>query len=232
MFNLSRYNLAGFNLPSEQKTIRYAAAMYATTQAMVSNGGDEYLQESMASALRAGLSAGPAEEVKENWAANVLVEAILSPSILLQTKMSIKLWGAAAAGLDLYLREEQESEMGSQADLGCDLLFRLLEEAQVQGSMEIGCDICIKKTMGSFLNVQVSSYIVEEQFAFLDVTIPPGGTLIIDSQNYNVLLNGKSMIWAHSGDWVWVSRETMLLSVRAAAGSRLENKILYTERFL
>lgn len=232
MFNLSRYNLSGFNLLQEQQTISYADAMYASVGAMISNGGDEYLQESMAGDLRTKLSAGPAEEVKGKWNAQTEMAAAVFPALWLREEMSEQTQAQVGFGQDIYLIAQQESQAQAQVDVGCDILFEMDEQATALAMAGIGCDIYISLTVPALMNAQVSSYIIEDLFAFLDVTIPPGGTLVVDSENYNVLLNGQSVIWVHSGDWVRINPETMLLSVSSAVGGNLENKILYTERFL
>ena len=232
MLNLSRYNLSNFNLLQEQETVSYIDAMYAAVGAMVSNGGDEYLQESMVSDLRTRLSAGPAEEIKEKWGAQVRAAAFLSPALWLREEMEEQVQATVNCGQDIYLQTRQESGTQALTGLGCDILFKEAQKTDVLSQAEIGCDIYIGLLFPALTNAQISSYIIEDQQAFLNVSIPPGGTLVVDSQNDNVLLGGQSVIWVHEGDWVWISRETMDLSVRCAAGSGLESRILYTERFL
>ena len=64
--------------------------------------------------------------------------------------------------------------------------------------------------------------------------LKPGDKLIIDANNYNVLLNSENAIWYQSGDWIdELDRETVGIEISAASGvSNLSATILYTERYL
>ena len=69
---------------------------------------------------------------------------------------------------------------------------------------------------------------------YLTVTLKPGSTLIIDANNYNILLDGENAIELQSGDWLDdLDRETVDIAIGAASGvSGLSASILYTERYL
>lgn len=66
----------------------------------------------------------------------------------------------------------------------------------------------------------------------LQITIPPGGELRIDSELFSALLNGENVLYAQSGDWINVSRGLLRLVVESASGGRLEGQLIYTERYL
>lgn len=66
----------------------------------------------------------------------------------------------------------------------------------------------------------------------LELTIPPGGELLIDSDLFLVLLDGENALHTQSGDWICVSRELLRLVVESAAGGGLEGQLIYTERYL
>jgi hypothetical protein len=66
----------------------------------------------------------------------------------------------------------------------------------------------------------------------LQLTIPPGGELRIDSELFSVLLNGENALHTQSGDWINISRSLLRLVVESASGGRLEGQLIYTERYL
>ena len=78
----------------------------------------------------------------------------------------------------------------------------------------------------------------EERVLALKLTLRPGDKLVIDSENYVVLMVPKNggevnVIHTHSGDWIdALSRETRSLQVESGATRDLSASILYTERFL
>lgn len=66
----------------------------------------------------------------------------------------------------------------------------------------------------------------------MQVTIPPGGELRLDSDVFLSMLDGENVLYAQSGDWINVSRELLRLIVESATGGALEGQIIYTERYL
>lgn len=75
---------------------------------------------------------------------------------------------------------------------------------------------------------------IEMKTCVLTVTLKPGDILIVDANNYNVLLNSENAIDTQSGDWIDdMSRNTTDISITASAGmNNLDATILYTERYL
>lgn len=76
--------------------------------------------------------------------------------------------------------------------------------------------------------------IVEEIACVLNLTLQPGERLIVDANNYNVLVDNENMIYTQEGEWLdELTRDTYSITVTAASGGAgLQSKILYTERFL
>ena len=78
----------------------------------------------------------------------------------------------------------------------------------------------------------------EEKVLTLNLTLRPGERLIIDSENYVVLMisqNGDEVnaIHTHSGDWIdALSRETRSVQIESGTTRDFSASILYTERFL
>lgn len=75
---------------------------------------------------------------------------------------------------------------------------------------------------------------VEQKTCVLTLTLRPGQTLIVDANNYNVLLNNQNAIEVQSGDWIDdLSRNTTDITISAASGmNNISATILYTERYL
>ena len=59
----------------------------------------------------------------------------------------------------------------------------------------------------------------------MQVTIPPGGELRLDSDVFLAMLDGENVLYAQSGDWINVSRELLRLIVESATGGDLEGQI-------
>lgn len=74
----------------------------------------------------------------------------------------------------------------------------------------------------------------DELVCEMQVSLAPGQTLILDSGNYNAMINGESVIDKHTGEWFdALNRETLGFSVQSASGGNdLDVHIAYTERYL
>ena len=89
----------------------------------------------------------------------------------------------------------------------------------------------------SFVAADILTAILEAtsqttEIVTVQVTIPPGGELRLDSDVFLAMLNGENVLYAQSGDWINVSRALLRLIVESATGGSLEGQLIYTERFL
>ena len=65
----------------------------------------------------------------------------------------------------------------------------------------------------------------------LDVTIPPGGEIRINSEAFTALLGTQGVLHLYQGDWIMLHRNTTQIRIETGSGGRLEGEILYHERF-
>ncbi len=100
------------------------------------------------------------------------------------------------------------------------------------------CNIAVYGSMSILVSIYrsppmpVSVYVSSTERTTLQLTIPPGGELRIDSELFSVLLNGENALHTQSGDWINISRSLLRLVVESASGGRLEGQLIYTERYL
>ena len=66
----------------------------------------------------------------------------------------------------------------------------------------------------------------------IGVTIPPGGTLVIDCENYTAYLDGVNVYKFYEGDWLQLSRDTLSVAVDSGTGGVLSGTLSYVERYL
>ena len=78
----------------------------------------------------------------------------------------------------------------------------------------------------------ISAEALEEIILDLAVTIPPNGILVIDSDNFRVLLNGTNAIKYHSGDWIdQLNRSSKSITIQGG-GNSLTATIYFQELWL
>lgn len=93
-------------------------------------------------------------------------------------------------------------------------------------------DITHAQVVSDILNSYVSTVILYSTTTFIAAEVPPNGTLEIDSDTYTVLLNGVSILHLHEGDWLFLDRSVVGITVDSGTGGALDGKVLYKERYL
>lgn len=96
------------------------------------------------------------------------------------------------------------------------------------GSVNILSTLSASSALMSLTNAVVQL----TEISTMQITLPPGGELRIDSETYTATLNGENVLHLQEGDWIWLSRELLRLNVESSTGGPLEGEIIYTERWL
>lgn len=113
-------------------------------------------------------------------------------------------------------------------DLGIQL------DAAIECEAYLG-DLIVEHTplmLYGIFNGVFSAEALEEISMDLAVTLQPDDVLVIDSDNFRVLLNGENAIKYHSGDWIdELNRMSKSITV-AGGGSALETTIYFQELWL
>lgn len=133
----------------------------------------------------------------------------------------------------------------------CHIIGEML--ASLAAAVEIGGDkyisdtlsdrfLCAADIMGKYTESEITCYatlscivstaIFDILHLAVDASIPAGGKLVIDSDNYLVLLDDENALDKHEGEWVILSRLVEEIQVDAVGASGLSVTMLYTERYL
>lgn len=100
--------------------------------------------------------------------------------------------------------------------------------ADVYGVKDIKCYQIVNETLVCILDA-IRQFTESTR---IDITLPPGGEIRIDSETYRALMNGENILYAQSGDWLTLSRELLYFDIESASGGDLMGTIIYTERYL
>lgn len=139
-----------------------------------------------------------------------------------------------ALGAEIGLTPEGAETIAESAILGADIALSIAGAETVGADTVLGADIAFQLEGFELISAAATSEAVETKTCVLNITLRPGQRLIIDANNYNVLLDGENAIYIQSGDWIdELIRNTTALDISAASGSaNISATILYTERFL
>lgn len=119
-------------------------------------------------------------------------------------------------------------EIGHTAHIKCS------SEEIFEGSVTVDKETYLIASAYELMYSSASLEAVDILVCKLNLTLQPGQRLIVDADNYNVLLDGENAIEALTGDWIdELTRSTTSISINAASGSEnLIASMLFTERYL
>lgn len=93
-------------------------------------------------------------------------------------------------------------------------------------------NLVVAQVSTDILNSNVSTVVLENITFKANVTIPPGETLEIRSDTYDLFLNGENILHLQEGGWIFLDRDVVSLQVDSGTGGELQGRILYNERYL
>ncbi len=82
------------------------------------------------------------------------------------------------------------------------------------------------------LLTQISSYFLDSKIVSLDFILPPGKTLILNSDNFTAYLDGENVLDKYNGDWINLSRNVKSIELFTGEGKNIKSYIVYKERYL
>ena len=140
----------------------------------------------------------------------------------------------AALGAEIRFSLALTEAITDRLTLGADIALELDGTETVDSDAVLGADIRLEPEGFELVSASATADAIETKVCVLNVTLRPGQRLIVDANNYNVLLDGENAIHIQSGDWIdELIRNTTAIDITAASGNRnLQASILYTERFL
>jgi hypothetical protein len=115
----------------------------------------------------------------------------------------------------------------------CVNIYTLLDYSDYFGFLGLlGLDIPFSVLFSDMFISTISTVVLEQHTLNINAVIPPGGTIVIDSDNYNLYINGANSIDKHSGDWIFIDRDTISIDVSAGLSGNITGVATYNERFL
>lgn len=197
---------------------------------------------------------GPAVKVKFTGRFSENVQGSIQGTLSIVTDLSESsgLYTAAKMSADVITAETMIGAMQAavygQKDMPASLDAGDILSASIWGAKNIPAylpltDAMTARTAGSknvpslFVVSEILTSMLEAtsqttERATVQLAIPPGGELRIDSELFIVLLNGENALHTQSGDWINISRNLLRLIVESASGGQLRGQLIYTERYL
>jgi hypothetical protein len=141
---------------------------------------------------------------------NISSEAQISSNISFINNFTEKINADASAVKNIKFENNFKEEITSDVAAGKDIPFEINMRESVMSVIYAG--------------------LVDEDTFLIDINIPPGAEIRIDSEYFTVTLDGENIIHQHFGDWVNISRDT--LEIIISSDGYLDGQVIYMERFL
>ncbi len=236
MFNQGRFNRNRFNRRTGTEINLLVSACFATAcHAMIVRGGNLYASaafQTQAGYLGILTTAAPYRMALKNQAEQLVkgsIRAMAKAAFLGEMDQRARLGGRWAPPVTLT------GGLAIRAVLGGNALSAIAMETRTNALLRHGLNAFIGRLrFNSFMDMQATTQRFAIQYAILDLDVPPGGTLVLDSGSYTALLDGENVLHAHQGDWLFLNRETHDLTMEALDGSPIEAEkaVLYMERWI
>lgn len=141
--------------------------------------------------------------------------------------------GAATSTPDIQI-EPLAIELGLSADTE-----RHIAMPELDAGIALGFDAAVvergKTAAASIDGIELGLSVTLENFqkfdAYIDVTIAPGGVLVIDSNDdqYTAFLNGINVLEQYVGDWFSAGPMTLYFEIACDEGGSVDGQIEYQE---
>lgn len=227
-----RYSLLRYSVNPPKKSVPVSAAFSESVKTVAGAAVPVPLREKYTSAMQGSLR-GTVSVVSELSAASGLLAAVrMSADIITTAAMSAALQSAAygqkniPAGMGTS--DTMTASVWASKNIPAVLILADTAAGRILGSKNIQAPLRVSEVFTSIL--EATSQTTER--TTLQLTIPPGGELRIDSELFLVLLNGENALHTQSGDWINISRNLLRLIVESASGGQLQGQLIYTERYL
>lgn len=232
MYNDRRYSLARYSFNQDTKTVEIAEGFFEAVGAVAGAAIPVDFRDRFADALQ-GSAQGTISVISMFLAASgFFASARMSANVVTDSSMLEALQTIAYGQKDIPGKITSVDVLDASIWGSKNIPERLspMDRLTVRtaGSKNVPAPLKASEILTSML--EATSQTTER--TTLQLTIPPGGELRIDSELFIVLLNGENALHTQSGDWINISRNLLRIIVESASGGRLRGQLIYTERYL
>ncbi len=234
MFNTAGYNRARYNVGKAMTdTLDLRAALVEWVDSLIDTGQNIPAAYIVAETVGARLVAGPALFLGARYRDDLLGAVDARGVFFLGAGMAERSGALLAPSANYYAAYGLEEALAGVFEIGANMAYGAAVLERMGASAYPSADYPLPHAL--FLEIadgEVSTMSFEITYARVNVVIPPGSTLVIDSDNYVVLLDGENVIHAQSGDWLWLDRSVYDVLLESNGQVNVDAEMLYTERWL
>lgn len=168
---------------------------------------------------------------------------------------SVFLWAKSAGDVVVVIENSLHEMMNAQSAIVVNMQPLTVFNEALKGKAYLSQDFQVTKTSLAdavrFKGAVVKDFLVKADYAVilgniidvdileqiicqLNVTIPAGGVLEIDSDIFTAYLNNQNVLHLHNGDWIFLDRDLVSLQFNDVGGNAktMDITVFYNERYL
>ncbi len=155
---------------------------------------------------------------------NVVVNAYVVLNFNLKEKLNFNL----NINEDIYQKSLAEEKLNINPYISLNTNFKNTFEDNIRiDNLLAGKDILQDEiNIYESLLTQISSYFLDSKIVSINITIPPGKTLTINSDKFTAYLNNENILDKYNGDWITISRNAKSIELFTGEGKKLESYII------
>ena len=232
MFGRDRFNLSRFSLGSQNATIPIEATFIEELKQVAGMAvpvpTTAFFNDVIRGTLRGAITKKSTFESSAEMRASCFMKANIVLVFASNESVNGAVYGSKKTPVNTVFYDNLERYVHGSKTFPCFAYFDDAIVADVYGVKDIKSSLVVNEVMMSLFNAIKQS----TETVRIDITLPPGAEIRIDSETYRVLMNGNNILYAQTGDWLTLSRELLNIDVESASGGSLTGTIIYTERYL
>lgn len=228
-----KFGHAKFSLPTQETPDIYIKSnFYANLRSALAFGSDLHfsarLNERVEGSVIVTRSLPFAIAASERLGADLR----LSVAVPVLWRPAESLRGTLSLACDISIPLQGIESFGSRLSLGKDIWSKAVWSDAIESRFSIGKDIWSTVNWSEMLHSLLQIVSLELQVVRLNVTVPPGGRLYIDSANFTALLNNQNVLHQYNGDWVTLDPNLASIELDSGSGGKLQGNLIFTEAYL
>lgn len=209
---LGRYNLTPANRKGgKTEEYEFSASFYGTVSALMGAGINIELERFMDGQMTAKAELRFGYDAKMNTEANLNAETVCRMMVIKKADYSA----------EINANVQRVIEEVFRADGSIDAKLEMIPNVNPGGEL-----------FGDVNALWNSVQIKETVMRFDNIVIPPGSTVVIDSEFFMAMLDGESIVDLYEGDWLMLTNKLMALEARGISSGDLNVSLLYREMYL
>lgn len=138
----------------------------------------------------------------------------------------------ASAGKIVWFDDTVETVLMSRSTAGQKIHFTDYYDAVFLVMIEGGKDLVFDELHTTSLESTAGGSKVDIYTMTFALTLPAGGELLINTEDYEVYIGTVNALEYQHGDWLTIDRDTLSLTIESGTGGSISGNLAYTERYL